>query len=70
MRTRTVRVALFDGIVECKGGGCARRESRQSSMYVSGQILKLRCMTTFPLRGYPNFTITKRVGLWAREHLN
>ena len=53
MRTRTVRVALYDGIKECKGSGCARRESRQSSMYVSGQILTLRCMTTFPLRGVP-----------------
>ena len=39
-------------------------------MYVSGQILKLRCMTTLPLRGYPNFTITRRVGLWARANLN
>ena len=53
-------------------------------MLVFGQALKLRGMTTSPLPphhphkrqggvrfsgDYPNFTITKEVGLWARAHL-
>ena len=60
--------------------------SSMASLSVKGRVRTTRKPTEFyvclrtdpqaevhdhlPPRGYPNFTITKRVGLWARAHLN